>query len=59
MAVLHAAWDALRAVAWVLTWCIYGVYVAVCIAMALIIAAGIVTTILAAIPGRAGPKPPA
>ncbi len=54
---LHGVWEAVRAVAWVLTWCIYGVYVAACVAMALALLALVVSMGLAAIPARAGPKP--
>ena len=55
---LHAAWEAVRAGAWVLTWAVYGVYVAACLGMALALLALVVTTILAAIPDRAGvPEP--
>ena len=52
--VLHAAWEAVRAVAWVL----YGVYVAACLAFAVAILALPVTVLLGLIPDRAGvPKP--
>ena len=54
--VLPMAWDAVRAVAWGLTWAVYGVYVAACVAMALAILALVVTVGLASIPDRAGPK---
>ena len=53
---LHVAWEALRAVAWVLTWAVYGVYVAACVAMALALVALAVTSLLALIPDR---EPPA
>lgn len=56
--VLHAAWEAVRAVAWVLTWALYGVYVAACLAFAVAILALPVTVLLGLIPDRAGvPKP--
>lgn len=53
---LHAAWEAVRAVSWAVTWCIYGVYVAACLAFAVAILALPVTALLGLIPDR---KPPA
>ena len=53
---LHAAWEAVRAVSWAVTWCIYGVYVAACLAMALGVVALGVSMGLALIPDR---EPPA
>lgn len=53
---LHAASEAVRAVAWVATWAVYGVYVAACLAMALALLALVVSMGLACIPDRAGPK---
>lgn len=55
---LHAAWDAARTVVWGLTWALYAVYVVAALAMALALVALVVTTILAAIPGRAGAPEP-
>ena len=52
---LHAAWEAVRAVAWAVTWALYAVYVAASVAFALAILALPVTALLAAIPDR---KPP-
>ena len=56
LGVLHAAWEAVRAVAWVVTWALYAVYVAACLAFALVLLALVVTTILAAIPDRPEPR---
>ncbi len=53
---LHAAWEAVRAVAWGLTWAVYAVYVAAALAMALALLAVAVTSLLALIPDR---EPPA
>jgi hypothetical protein len=55
--VLHAAWEALRAVAWVMTWAMYAVYVAASVAFLLAILALPVTALLAAIPDRKPPRP--
>ena len=52
---LHALWEALRAVAWTLTWVMYAVYVAACLGIALTIVALVVTSILALIPSREPP----
>ena len=54
---LHAAWDVLRAVAWGLTWAVYGVYIAASVAFLLAILALPVTALLAAIPDRKPPRP--
>lgn len=54
---LHAAWEALRAVAWVVTWALYAVYVATAVAFTLAILALPVTVLLAAIPDRKPPEP--
>ena len=56
LGVLHAAWEAVRVVAWGLTWALYAVYVTACLGMALGIAALVVSMGLACIPDRAGPK---
>ena len=53
---LHVLWEGVRGGAWVLTWAVYGVYVAACLAMALGIVALVVSMGLALIPDR---KPPA
>ncbi len=55
LAVLHGLLDALRAVAWVLIWPVYAIYVAASVVFALVIVGGIVATILAAIPDRKQP----
>ena len=54
---LHAAWEALRAVAWALTWGLYVVYVGACLAFAVAILALPVTALLGIIPDRKPPEP--